>query len=228
MSFRPDQVGLRIGISPWAASRSGVERVAEAAMDVGIDTFWLGDGLLGRPDFPAWSGGLESFGELAWLAGRYPGASVALGAAVLPLRDPLWVAKSAATLDQLTQGRFTLVLTPGNWPEEFAAMGRDFGGRGTAPESGLCSLREICRPGRGDGGLSPRPWESRRASHLPLAARAHDARGDPPGPAVPGVPHRAFGAGPDCQGMWFDRAYQAGGPGPDGSRGRRIAATDRH
>ncbi len=54
MDFRPDQVSLRIGISPWAASRSGVERVAEAALSAGIDTFWLGDGLLARPDFPAW------------------------------------------------------------------------------------------------------------------------------------------------------------------------------
>ncbi len=158
MSFRPDQVGLRIGISPWAGSRGEVETVAEAALSAGIDTFWLGDGLLGRTDFPAWSGGMESFGELAWLAGRYPGASLGLGAAVLPLRDPLWVAKSAATLDQLTEGRFTLVLTPGNWPEEFAAVGRDFGGRGTALESGLCSLREIWSADAGDGGPSPRPW----------------------------------------------------------------------
>jgi len=158
MSPRPDQAGLRIGISPWAASRGGVEKVAEAALSVGIDTFWLGDGLLGRPDFPPWSGGMESFSELAWLAGRYPGASVALGAAVLPLRDPLWVAKSAATLDQLTEGRFTLVLAPGNWPDEFAATGRDFDRRGTALERGLWLLRENWSAGAGQAGPSPRPW----------------------------------------------------------------------
>lgn len=152
------QAGLRIGISAWASDRSGVEKVAEAALSAGIDTFWLGDGLLERPDFPPWSGGMESFGELAWLAGRYPGVSVALGAAVLPLRDPRWVAKSAATLDQLTEGRFTLVLAPGNWPDEFAAMGRDFDGRGDALETGFWSLKEIWSAGPGDGRPSPRPW----------------------------------------------------------------------
>jgi alkanesulfonate monooxygenase SsuD/methylene tetrahydromethanopterin reductase-like flavin-dependent oxidoreductase (luciferase family) len=204
MSFRPDQVGLRIGISPWAASRSGVERVAEAALGAGIDTFWLGDGLLGRPDFPAWSGGLESFGELAWLAGRYPGASVALGAAVLPLRDPLWVAKSAATLDQLTQGRFTLVLTPGNWPEEFAAMGRDFGGRGTALESGLWSLREIWSADAGDGGPSPRPWSPGGPPIWLAGARATMLR------AIRlGLPFQASRIGPSALAPtareWFDR-----------------------
>ena len=204
MSFRPDQVSLRIGISPWAASRSGVERVAEAALSAGIDTFWLGDGLLGRSDFPAWSGGLESFGELAWLAGRYPGASVALGAAVLPLRDPLWVAKSAATLDQLTQGRFTLVLTPGNWPEEFAAMGRDFGGRGTALESGLWSLREIWSADAGDGGPSPRPWSPGGPPVWLAGARATMLR------AIRlGLPFQASRIGPSALAPtareWFDR-----------------------
>ncbi len=204
MSFRPDQVGLRIGISPWAASRSGVERVAEAALSAGIDTFWLGDGLLGRPDFPAWSGGLESFTELAWLAGRYPGASLALGAAVLPLRDPLWVAKSAATLDQLTQGRFTLVLTPGNWPEEFAAMDRDYGRRGTALESGLWSLREIWSAGAGDGGPSPRPWSPGGPPVWLAGARATMLR------AIRlGLPFQASRIGPAALAPtareWFDR-----------------------
>jgi alkanesulfonate monooxygenase SsuD/methylene tetrahydromethanopterin reductase-like flavin-dependent oxidoreductase (luciferase family) len=155
---RPDQAGFRVGISAWAADRGGVERVAGAALSAGIDTFWLGDGLLERPDFPPWSGGMESFTELAWLAGRYPGISLGLGAAVLPLRDPRWVAKSAATLDQLTQGRFTLVLAPGNWPDEFAAMDRDFDGRGAALEAGFWSLKEIWSAGAGNASPSPRPW----------------------------------------------------------------------
>src|ERR1700691_1776973 len=158
MNPQPAHEGLRIGISAWAADRSGVERVAEAALSAGIDTFWLGDGLLERPDFPPWSGGMESFGELAWLAGPGPGASVALGAAVLPLRDLQWVAKSEATLDQVTEGRFTLVLAPGNCPDEFAAMGRDFDSRGSTLETGFWSLREIWSGGVGGGAPSPRPW----------------------------------------------------------------------
>ena len=195
---------LRIGISPWAADRGGVERVAEAALSVGIDTFWLGDGLLGRPDFPPWSGGMESFGELAWLAGRYPGASVALGAAVLPLRDPRWVAKSAATLDQLTEGRFTLVLAPGNWPDEFAAMGRDFDSRGAALETDFRSLREIWSDDAGDGGPSPRPWSPGGPAVWLAGARATMLR------AIRlGLPFQASRIGPAALAPtareWFDR-----------------------
>jgi alkanesulfonate monooxygenase SsuD/methylene tetrahydromethanopterin reductase-like flavin-dependent oxidoreductase (luciferase family) len=201
---RPDRASLRIGISPWAATRGGVEKVAEAALQAGIDTFWLGDGLLGRPDFPPWSGGMESFGELAWLAGRYPGASVALGAAVLPLRDPLWLAKSAATLDQLTEGRFTLVLTPGNWPDEFAAAGRDFAGRGAALESGLVSLREIWSDEAGSDGPSPRPWTPGGPPVWLAGARATMLR------AIRlGLPFQASRIGPAALAPtareWFDR-----------------------
>jgi alkanesulfonate monooxygenase SsuD/methylene tetrahydromethanopterin reductase-like flavin-dependent oxidoreductase (luciferase family) len=178
--------------------------VAEAALSAGIDTFWLGDGLLGRPDFPAWSGGMESFGELAWLAGRYPGTFLGLGAAVLPLRDPLWVAKSAATLDQLTEGRFTLVLTPGNWPDEFAAMGRDFGKRGTALESGLVSLSEIWSAGAGGEGPSPRPWTPGGPPVWLAGARATMLR------AIRlGLPFQASRIGPAALAPtareWFDR-----------------------
>ena len=133
-----------------------MERVGAAAAAGGLDTFWLGDGLLGRPDFPPWSGGMEPFTELAWLAGRFPGSSVALGAAVLPLRDPVWVAKEAASIDQLTEGRFTLVVTPGNWPDEFAAHSRDFAARGATLESGVRTLQEVWSADA--FGPSPRPW----------------------------------------------------------------------
>jgi alkanesulfonate monooxygenase SsuD/methylene tetrahydromethanopterin reductase-like flavin-dependent oxidoreductase (luciferase family) len=131
---------LRIGVSPFGASRGEVLRLATAAIDGGITTLWLGDGLLDTTDFPLWSGGLESFTELAWLAGTLPKAALGCTAAVLPLRDPLWLAKQAATIDQLTEGRFTLVVTPGFWEREFAFRGLDFKTRGSLFEAGLDTL----------------------------------------------------------------------------------------
>ena len=151
-------MSLRIGVSPWADTRAGMLRVARAAFDAGLGTFWLGDGLLGRADFPVWSGGMETFTELAWLAGTFPGCSVAVGAAVLPLRDPLWVAKQAASLDHLTDGHFTLVLAPGFWPEEFAASGRDFATRGASLEAGVRTLQQVWAPDAPEIGPSPPPF----------------------------------------------------------------------
>ncbi|MCW5745140.1 MAG: TIGR03619 family F420-dependent LLM class oxidoreductase [Alphaproteobacteria bacterium] len=41
--------------------------------------------------------------------------------AVLPMRDPVWLAKQSATLDQMSGGRFVLGLGIGAYREEFAA-----------------------------------------------------------------------------------------------------------
>ena len=117
---------------------------------------------------------------------------------------PQWVAKSAATLDQLTEGRFTLVLAPGNWPDEFAAMGRDFDSRGAALETGFWSLREIWSAGAGDGGPSPRPWSPGGPPVWLAGARATMLR------AIRlGVPFQASRIGPadlaPVAREWFDK-----------------------
>lgn len=158
---------MRIGVSPWASSLDGVRRVAAAAVEAGVDTLWLGDGLLVVPDFAQFSGGMEPFVELAWLAGRHPEVAVGVGAAVLPLRDVLSVAKQAATLDQLTEGRFFLVVTPGFWEREFAYRALSFKQRGRRFDDFVAALRaafngdaydgeQIALPA--DGRLSPVPY----------------------------------------------------------------------
>ena len=131
---------VRLGISPFASTRAGVEQLAGLAVSGGITTLWLGDGLLHNPDFPTWSGAMEPCTELAWLAGRFPEAELGLSAAVLPLRDITWLAKQAMTLDHVAQGRFTLAVAPGFWPAESAARGLDHAERGALFDDALDGL----------------------------------------------------------------------------------------
>jgi alkanesulfonate monooxygenase SsuD/methylene tetrahydromethanopterin reductase-like flavin-dependent oxidoreductase (luciferase family) len=137
------------------------------AVAAGVDTLWLGDGLLTVPDFPQWAGGLEPFVELAWLAGRYPSVRVGLGAAVLPLRDVLWVVKQASTLDQLTEGRFDLVVAPGIWRREFAYRELHFDQRGRRFEDFLGAL-QAGFAGRGYEGSAVRLPAEGRLSPVPF------------------------------------------------------------
>jgi alkanesulfonate monooxygenase SsuD/methylene tetrahydromethanopterin reductase-like flavin-dependent oxidoreductase (luciferase family) len=116
---------MTLGISPFASTRAGVLAVAALAVEAGIETLWMGDGLLVNDAFPAWSGAMEPFTTLAWLSGRLPGARLGVSAAVLPLRDVVWTAKQAATLDQLSEGRFVLAVAPGFWAHELAFRGVD-------------------------------------------------------------------------------------------------------
>lgn len=68
---------------------------------------------------------------------------IALGTAgiVLPIRHPLHVAKSAASLDRVTGGRFLLGLASGDRPEEFRAFGLEQGERGERFRENLRVLR---------------------------------------------------------------------------------------
>jgi alkanesulfonate monooxygenase SsuD/methylene tetrahydromethanopterin reductase-like flavin-dependent oxidoreductase (luciferase family) len=225
---------MRIGVSPFASTRDGARRVAAAAVEGGIDTIWLGDGLLEVDAFPMWSGGLEPFVELAYFSGRHPRIRVALGAAVLPLRDVQWVAKQAATLDQLTEGNFVLVVTPGYWEREFRYRGLRFEERGRRFDELVGALRAAFRG---------QPYES-DAARLPLDGRLSPVPATPGGPPLwyaggratferalrDGVPYQAPPTPPDrlreTAAEWFDRGGTDLAVRISLELGDRVATTD--
>jgi alkanesulfonate monooxygenase SsuD/methylene tetrahydromethanopterin reductase-like flavin-dependent oxidoreductase (luciferase family) len=100
--------------------------------------------------------------ELAWLAGRHPGARIGITAAVLPLRDIDWLVREAATLDHLTEGRFVLAVAAGYWADELEYRSIDPGQRGAELRRRLDELRtKLAADGdSGDGPLSPEPYTS--------------------------------------------------------------------
>lgn len=144
---------MRIGISPFASSRDVVCRLAADAVAAGMDTLWLGDGYLTNPDFGGWSGGMETMTELAWLSGQFPSARVGITAAVLPLRDPQWLAKQANTLHRIAGGGFVLVAAAGFWRQDLEARGVDFDRRGQVLGDRIIDITEALV----DPGLSPGP-----------------------------------------------------------------------
>jgi alkanesulfonate monooxygenase SsuD/methylene tetrahydromethanopterin reductase-like flavin-dependent oxidoreductase (luciferase family) len=135
---------------------------------------------------------MEPFIELAWLAGRHPEVAIGVGAAVLPLRDVLSVAKQAATLDQLTEGRFFLVVTPGFWEREFAYRGLSFKRRGARFDDFVAALQAA---------LAGEPYEGEQIA-LPAEGRVS------PVPYTPGGPPLWLAGGRPT----FERALRAGLP----------------
>jgi probable F420-dependent oxidoreductase len=62
---------------------------------------------------------------------------------VLPYRNPFVVAKAGATLDLLSDGRFTLAVGVGYLKREFMALGVDFEERGALFEEALQVIRSV-------------------------------------------------------------------------------------
>lgn len=88
----------------------------------------------------------DPFLWLATLAAVTRNIALGTAAAVLPLRDPLHLAKSTLTLDRLSEGRIILGLGSGDRPAEFAAFGETFSDRGERFRSQWSVLRSALEP----------------------------------------------------------------------------------
>ena len=78
-------------------------------------------------------------------AGLRRDATIALatGSIILPVRHPLHTAKAAASIDQLTGGRFVLGVASGDRPIEFPAFGIDPDDRDLLFRENLHVIREV-------------------------------------------------------------------------------------
>jgi probable F420-dependent oxidoreductase len=124
---------------------SGIATVAAAAEAAGFHGF-------GFTDHPApsqrWleSGGhdaVDPFVAMGYAAARTTTLRLIPNIVVLPYRNPFVVAKAGATLDLLSEGRFTLGVGVGYLKREFTALGVDFDERAALFEEALEVIRGI-------------------------------------------------------------------------------------
>lgn len=135
-------VTLRFGVGAHQAGRWGanIAEQARRAEAAGFDSLWLGDHIISPRQigsrYP-----YASSGEVPWVPeyemfDAVVSATVAatvtsrlmigFGTLVLPLRQPIVLAKQLATLDRLSQGRVILGAGVGWSREEFDALGANF------------------------------------------------------------------------------------------------------
>lgn len=130
---------------PDLVAGEGIAAVAAAAESAGFHGF-------GFTDHPAptqrWleAGGhdsLDPFVAMGFAAAHTTSLRLIPNIVVLPYRNPFVVAKSGATLDLLSGGRFTLAVGVGYLKREFAALGVDFDERAELFDEALEVIRAI-------------------------------------------------------------------------------------
>ncbi|MBI2203918.1 MAG: TIGR03619 family F420-dependent LLM class oxidoreductase [Candidatus Rokubacteria bacterium] len=132
---------------PFAVAPADFIRLAQAAERLGFDGVWGNDHVTAAPYVKQhWSEAPNFYEVLVTLAtvGAHT-ERVHLGTAVivLPLRDPVLLAKQVATLDRMTGGRVILGVGIGAYREEFEAQWprRRAARRGDLMDEGLAALR---------------------------------------------------------------------------------------
>lgn len=129
-----------------------IMRWARRADDAGFSSLATID----RVAFPSY----ESMVTLAAAAGATERIRLFPNVLVTPTRDAVFLAKQAASLDQLSGGRLVLGLGVGGREDDYAVVGRDLGTRGRAFDAMLATFRAVwsgqAPPGT-DQEVAPRP-----------------------------------------------------------------------
>jgi luciferase-type oxidoreductase len=128
----PDSVG------PTLAGHAEMARKVDEA---GFSAIWLRDVPFYDPNFGDVGQVLDPLVYAGFLAAVTRRITIGTAGIVLPLRDPLIVAKQAATIDQLLGGRFLLGLATGDRPIEYPAFRVDFSTRADRFRDALALIR---------------------------------------------------------------------------------------
>ena len=141
--------GLKIGIQtlhrqpddqigPWLPAIDDLVRFVEAVDKAGFDSLWVGDHLsMPLPFFDP----LLLLAQAAVVSRRM---TFGTGVYLLPLRHPGPVAKQAATLDHLTEGRFIFgVGIGGEFPKEYEVAGVPIAERGARLGESMQAMRAL-------------------------------------------------------------------------------------
>ena len=129
------------------------------AEEFGFESIWAVDHVVMCPDYqsryPYDPSGRSPFHEnvvqpdplawLGWVAAHTQRIRLGTGILILPLRNPVVLAKAVASLDSLSKGRLLLGVGVGWVREEAEAVGTDFTTRGRRCDEYIEAMRELWR-----------------------------------------------------------------------------------
>ncbi|WP_175837533.1 LLM class flavin-dependent oxidoreductase [Burkholderia anthina] len=109
--------------------------------ELGFDSLWVWDHiLLGvDPNFPI----IDSLTLLTAIAARTKRIRLSTGILVLPLRNPVVLAKQLSSMDQISNGRLLLAMAAGWYKREFDAVGVPYEQRGRVMDENLEIMRRF-------------------------------------------------------------------------------------
>ena len=127
------------GGAPEPASPSLLAGIVDSAKDAGVTSLWVTDHIV---YFDPWMDCMLLLAAVARQA-KEQGLTIATGVVGLPLRHPVAMAQSFATLDILSGGNLIIGVGEGSTQSDFDALGIPFQGRRKMLDEGVAVLRAL-------------------------------------------------------------------------------------
>ena len=152
MSHPPPQCGIVFPQTEIGADPGAVRAFAEASESLGFSGLMIYDHVVGadlqnRPDWSGWYDLQHMFHEvfvvLGYIAAITTRIRLVTGIVILPQRQTTLVAKQAAEVDVLSDGRLTLGIGVGWNDVEFVALNESFSNRGRRCEEQIEVMRAL-------------------------------------------------------------------------------------
>jgi probable F420-dependent oxidoreductase len=151
------EVGVIIPSAGPKMSVENIVRIARLAEGLGYHSLWLTDHVVlpekveayypyrshGRWDYPPETNWLDPLLSLAWAGAAAPSLKLGTSVMVLPIRNPILLAKQISSLDVLTGGRVILGTGTGWMEEEFNLIGESFKNRGRRVNEMVTLMRQF-------------------------------------------------------------------------------------
>ena len=152
----PLRLGAKVPNSGPAPFRIGTARMAAMLEAAGFESIWTSDHVVfphevrsrypfaadGRITWQADTDYMEPVVALSAMTSTTSSAELGTSVLILPMRNPVLVAKQAACIDVRSGGRLVLGVGVGWLREEFEALGADFDARGAVLDEWLAIARQ--------------------------------------------------------------------------------------
>jgi len=150
------RIGAKVPNSGALPVERGIAAMAAELEAAGFGSLWVSDHIVmprriesrypfaadGKPTWPSETPYFDAMISLAVMATATRRAELGTAVLVLPLRHPVELAKQAASIDVLSQGRLVLGIGAGWLAEEFEALDVPFASRGRRFEEWVHLLRD--------------------------------------------------------------------------------------
>src|SRR5574341_785816 len=140
--------GLRLPSNGPHADAEHILRIGQLAESLGFESLWCNDHIIMPANTaftPTYGRLFEALITLAALSTVTRRVKLGTGILILPLRDPILVAKQAATLDAYSKGRLILGVGVGWEPDEYRFLTVDFAQRGRRCDEWIGVIRKVWR-----------------------------------------------------------------------------------
>ena len=166
---RPLKVGVQLPEVEREARWPELRAMAQMAEDVGLDSLWVGDHLLFRFNDRPSRGPWEAWSMLAALAAATSRMEIGPLVAATTFHNPAVLAKTVATIDEISGGRLILGLGAGWNEDEHRAYGLASDHRVSRFEEALTIISGLLRGGHVD--FDGRFYQARDCELVPKGPR---------------------------------------------------------